>query len=142
MISDQDLTKLVCSLLGDVPGWLWWEDDDTPYPATSTGIFYGAIGTDPDRAIGVRVYGTTDYYEESLSSRRVQLRFRGRPHRVDDPDNLAQIAFLRLQGLSRVGGISGIRRDSGGGSPQADGNGRGQRTDNYTIILDNQEALQ
>lgn len=139
MIDDATLTKLICSLLGEVPGWLW-HTDDTPYPKTSTGIFYGAIQPDPDRAIGVRVYATTDNYEESLSSRRVQIRVRGRARSVDDADNLAQVAFLRLQGLSRVGGISGIRRDSM--SPLgADDNGREQRSENYTIILDNQEAL-
>lgn len=139
MIDDATLTKLICSLLGEIPGWIWSEAG-TPYPSASTGIFYGAIAADPDRAIGVRVYGTTDNYEESLSSRRVQLRFRGRRRSPDDADNLAQIAFLRLQGLSRVGGISGIRRDSM--SPLgADDNGREQRSENYTIILDNQEAL-
>lgn len=139
MIDDATLTKLICSLLGDVPGWEWWEHDD-PYPKTSTGIYYGRIGEDPDRAIGVRVYASSDNYEESLSSRRVQLRVRGKRGDADDADHLAQIAFLRLQGLSRVGGISGIRRDSM--SPLgADDNGREQRSENYTIILDNQEAL-
>lgn len=140
MISDSELTTLICSLLGDVPGW-HWRPNGPEYTAAETAIFYGAIQPDPDRAIGVRVYGTTDLYEESLSSRRVQVRYRGRRRDPDDADNLAQIGFLRLQGLSRVGGISGIRRDSM--SPLgADDNGREQRSENYTIILDNQEALQ
>lgn len=139
MIDDDALTKLVCSLLGDIPGWAW-RPDGPAYTSAETAIFYGRIGETPDRAVGARVYSTTDDPVEVLSSRRVQLRFRGRRHAPDGADNLAQIAFLRLQGLSRVGGISGIRRDSM--SPLgADDNDREQRSDNYTIILDNQEAL-
>ncbi len=137
-MDDAQLTRRICELLGRVPGWLWWEDSDEAYPLTSTGIFYGATQDKPDRAIGVRCYGSTD---EDVLSRRVQLRFRGRPHLVDDADVMAGVSFTVLQGLSRVGGISDIRRISSG-PLGTDSQGREERSDNYQIILDNPEVLQ
>lgn len=138
-MSDTDLTKLLCALLGDIPGWEWRETAP-PYAEGERAIHYGAIPEFPDVGIGVRVYSTSDNAVTGLASRRAQVRFRGRPGYVADADNMAQLAFLRLQRLSRVGGISDIRRDSM--TPLgADTNGREQRSDNYTITLDNQEAL-
>lgn len=137
-MNDSTLTRLVCSLLADLPGWEW-RPFGPDYQDDETAIFYGAIDATPDRAIGARVYSGTDDPVKVLSSRRMQLRFRGRPGRVDDADNMADLAFLRLQGVSRVGGISGIRRESMSPST-ADDTDRQQRTDNYTLILDNQEA--
>ncbi|MFK4760298.1 minor capsid protein [Microbacterium sp. ZW T5_45] len=137
-MSDAELTKLLCTLLGDIPGWTWRETAP-PYAAGERAIHYGAIPASPDVGIGVRVYSTSDNAVNGLASRRAQIRFRGRPGYVDDADNMAQLAFLRLQRLSRVGGISDIRRDSM--TPLgADKNDREQRSDNYTITLDNQEA--
>lgn len=137
-MNDSTLTRLVCSLLADLPGWEW-RPDGPAYQDEETAIFYGAIDATPDRAVGARVYAASDDSVKALSLRRMQLRFRGRPERVDDADNMADLALLRLQGLSRVGGISGIRRDSMSPST-ADDTDRQQRTDNYTLILDNQEA--
>lgn len=137
-MNDSTLTRLVCSLLADLPGWEW-RPDGPNYQDNETAVFYGAIDATPDRAVGARVYSASDDPVKALSSRRVQLRFRGRPGYVDDADNMADLAFLRLQGLSRVGGISGIRRESMSPST-ADDTDRQQRTDNYTLILDNQEA--
>ncbi|WP_454112831.1 minor capsid protein [Microbacterium maritypicum] len=137
-MNDSTLTRIVCSLLSDIPGWEW-RPDGPSYQDTETAIFYGAIDATPDRAVGARVYSATDDPVRSLSSRRMQLRLRGRKDAIDDADNLAHLAFLRLQGLSRVEGISGIRRESMSPST-ADDNGRQERTENYTIILDNQEA--
>ncbi len=137
-MNDATLTRIVCALLADIPGWEW-RPDGPSYREGETAIFYGAIDATPNRAIGARVYFTSDDPVRSLSSRRMQLRFRGSKDEVDDADNLAHLAFLRLQGLSRVEGISGIRRESMSPST-ADDNGRQQRTDNYTITLDNPEA--
>ena len=141
-MDDRTLTKLVCAELGRLPTWEWRDEgDETPVPVGAVMIFYGAIDSSPDKAVGVRVYGVTDIDLEHLRWRRVQLRVRGERGRPDGADVLADQAFLILQELSRVGGISGISRQSMAPSG-ADENRREERTDNYTIILDNREAHQ
>jgi hypothetical protein len=137
-VDDATLTRVLCSILGRVPTW-HWRPDGPAYARTETGIFYGAIDSTPDVAIGVRVYGSLDAPISHQYGRRAQLRFRGRKNRRDDADRMAGIAFNVLDGLSRVGGISGIHRFSFGPSA-TDDNGREERTDNYSIILDNPEA--
>lgn len=138
-MDDATLTTTICELLGALEGdWAWKED--SPYTSSEIGVFYGQIGDTPDRAVGVRVYATTDIPLEHLSWRRVQLRHRGARDRPDGADELASATFAALQGLSRVGGISGANRMSM--APLgADQNGREERTDNYIIILDNPEAF-
>lgn len=161
-MDDVKLTQLICFILGTIPGWDWSSADpgtvktisdeftdtyfdELPYslgdhvsdPADVV-IFYGALGASPDRAVGVRVYGTTD--EPDLRWRRVQIRFRGERGRPDGADALATPAFEALHGLSRLAGISGISRQSM--SPAgADDNRREERTENYLVLLDNDEAL-
>ncbi|WP_241985520.1 minor capsid protein [Cryobacterium sp. TMT1-21] len=138
-LDDATLTKLICSILGGIPSWDWNPDDpDHVYALGAVVIFYGALGTAPDKAAGVRVYGTTD--ERDLGWRRVQLRLRGEPGRPDGADVLAAPAFAALQGLSRLGGISSISRQSMAPAG-TDDNRREERTENYLIILDNLEAL-
>lgn len=140
-MDDAALTKLLCSILGELPGWEWQDsaDQEAPFPDDAVVVYYGAIGPKPDRAVGVRVYGATDEELEHLHWRRVQLRLRGEAGRPDGADALATQAFQALQGLSRVKGINGISRQSF--SPAgADLNRREERTENYLIILDNQEA--
>jgi hypothetical protein len=140
-LDDATLTKLICSILGEIPGWDWNLDDPGRVPAADdVVIFYGAIGTAPDRAVGVRVYASTDDLIEHYGTRRVQLRLRGERDRPDGADALAAPAFDALQGLSRRGGISGISRLSMAPAG-ADDNRREMRTENYLIILDNQESL-
>lgn len=137
-MNDVEITTRICSLLGRVPTWEW-RPTGPAYTATETAIFYGPIGATPDRAIGVRLYGADDNDIQHERTRRAQVRYRGRKGSPADADAMASIGFDVLQGLSRVGGISGIRRISmvplG-----ADENGRDERTDNYLIILDNPEA--
>lgn len=134
-MDDVTLTLHICRILARLPGWMFSEDG-TPYTAEHVAIFYGAIGPDPDRAIGVRVYAATD---EDISTRRVQLRIRGARHQRLSADRLADLAFTVLHGLSRVGGINDIRRISM--TPLgSDTNGREERTENYQIILDNPEV--
>jgi hypothetical protein len=130
-LDDATLTKLICFTLGEMPGWDWHDSDEDAdgdelhvYAPDAVVVFYGALGTEPDTAVGVRVYGTTD--ERDLSWRRVQLRIRGARGRPDE--------------LSRLGGISTISRQSMAPAG-ADGNRREERTENYLIILDNQESL-
>ena len=134
-MTDRDLTIALCELLAEELGWSWSLTE--PYPAGVVGLFYGSIGDTPDRAVGVRVYGGTD--RDELHERRVQLRFRGARGVVDGADKLAAIAFAVLDGLPRVGGLNGIRRESM--APLgADTNDRAERTDNYVVVLDNEEA--
>ncbi|TFD41752.1 hypothetical protein E3T37_03615 [Cryobacterium sp. TMT2-10] len=137
-MDDATLTKLICSILGNIPGWDWNPDGLGPVVPDPVTIFYGALGTTPDKAAGVRVYGSTD--ERDLGWRRVQLRLRGEPGRPDGADVLATPAFAALQGLSRRGGISSISRQSMAPAG-ADDNRREERTENYVVLLDNPEAL-
>lgn len=137
-MNDVTLTTLICSLLGRVPTWEWRPDGPT-YTDAETGIFYGPIDSSPDRAIGVRLYGANDNDIQHERSRRIQVRYRGEPGDVAGADRMASIGFAVLQGLSRVGGVSGISRMSMSPSV-ADENDREERTDNYRIILDNPEA--
>lgn len=137
-LDDVELTQEICTQLGGITGWEW-RPTGPAYTSAEVGVFYGAIGTSPDRAVGVRVYGSTDT-RDGPASRRVQVRFRGAPGNPAGADDLAGQAFPVLTGLSRVGGISGVSRLSM--APLgADSNRREERTDNYIITLDNQEAL-
>lgn len=137
-MDDATLTITVCELFALVPGWEW-RPDGPAFTEAETGIFYGAIGALPHRAIGVRVYAADDDDAQHTHARRLQLRWRGRPNDPADADRQADIGYLVLNGLSRVRGISDARRISmvplG-----ADDNGRQERTDNYRIIFDNPEA--
>ncbi|MFF2493252.1 minor capsid protein [Agromyces sp. NPDC058064] len=136
-LTDVELTKAIAAFLGEIDGWAW-RPDGPVYTDTEVGVDYGAIQADTNRRVGVRVYMTTD--EQHLAVRRIQLRSRGAPGDPTGADELADAAFARLQGLSRVGGISGVSRLSM--APLgADANRREERTDNYIITLDNQEAL-
>jgi hypothetical protein len=143
-LDDATLTKLICSLLGAIPGWDWHEpesdDDEYAYAENVVGIFYGALDPAPDTAVGVRVYGSTDDLLEHYGWRRVQLRHRGAKGQPGGADDLAALSLGALQGLSRTGGISGISRQSMAPAG-ADANRREERTDNYIITLDNLEAL-
>lgn len=139
-MDDAALTNLLCGLLSTIPGWSW-RPDGPAYNSTEVGIYYGAIGASPDQAVGVRVYTTLDNTAEHWAARRAQLKFRGGRGAPDGADKLAALAFERLQGLSRSGGISGISRASM--APLgADQNGREERSDNYEILLDNPEVTQ
>lgn len=138
-MDDSTLTQTICAILGRLPGWAW-RPNGPDYTEDEVGIFYGAIQPTPHRAVGVRVYSATDSADGTApDQRRVQLIIRGHPDRPDGADVLAGFAFLVLHGLSRVGGINGISRTSMG-PLGADDNGRQERSDNYSITLDNPEA--
>jgi hypothetical protein len=140
-LDDATLTKLICSTLGAIPGWDWGgEDPEHEYAPDNVAVFYGALGATPDQAVGVRVYGATDNRIEHLSWRRVQVRHRGAAGRPDGADVLAGQSFETLQGLSHLGGISDISRQSMAPAG-ADTNRREERTENYLIILDNLESI-
>ncbi|MFA5898151.1 MAG: minor capsid protein [Hyphomicrobium sp.] len=135
-MDDAALTIKVCEVLGSLPGWQWSET--TPYVASKVAVFYGAILAEPDRAVGVRVYGISDV--GAIKQRRVQIRTRGRPRDLRGADDLATIHAAVLVGAGRLPGISGIKHISM--APLgADSSGRQERTDNYIITLDNAEAF-
>jgi hypothetical protein len=143
-LNDVELTKLVCALLGEIPGWDWHDsDEDLPdaepyvYARDVVGVFYGPISDTPDKAAGVTVYGSTD--ERHLSWRRVQIRLRGDRGRPNGADALSAPSFELLQGLT-IPGIADISRLSMAPAG-VDQNRRNERTENYIIILDNQETL-
>lgn len=138
-MDDVELTRELCRLLAVIPGWEYQDDPAVAFTPGSVAVFRGPLAAAPDRAVGVRVYGGTDDRVSGLKTRRAQLRIRGGRAQPNGADELASAALAALQGLSRVGGISDIRRFSFGPAG-ADGNGREERTDNYTIILDNPEA--
>lgn len=135
----QQLVATVATILADAHTDWAWQPDGPAYTASQVGIFYGAIGADPDRAIGITPYVTQDDHVTTLAIRRVQLRFRGAPRNPNGADALADAAFHTLQGLARVAGLNLVTRESS--APLgADANDRQERTDNYQIILDNPEA--
>ena len=136
-MDDAQLTTVLCGMLGEVPGWHW--SPTTVAPSGVVGIFYGAIPESPDRAIGVRVYGGTDDPLVYSPQRRAQLWIRGARNDPDDADRLAGLAFTLLQGRCRSRGVSWIERQTFG-PLGADTNGREERSENYTVFLDNPEV--
>ena len=116
-----------------------WQPAGPAYTAAEVGIFYGPVGATPNRAIGVTIYTQTDDVETGRADRYAQLRFRGNPGAPNGADILADEAFVALQGVYHTSGIARITRTST--APLgADGNGRQERTDNYQLILDNDEV--
>lgn len=136
-MDDAALTIALCEMLGEVPGWHW--STTIAPPASTVGIFYGDIPDSPDRAIGVRVYGGTDDPLVYQPVRYAQLRIRGARGDKDDADRIAGFAFALLQGRSRVRGLSWMQRGTFG-PLGADKNGREERSENYTVQLDNPEV--
>lgn len=137
-MDDVALTKVVCEVLATRNGWAW-RPAGPGYTADEVGVFYGPLGTSPDRAVGVALYTADDDVRTGLAARRVQVRHRGARGRPDGADELASLTFTALQGLARVAGIALASRVLVA-HLGADENGRQERADSYQIILDNPEA--
>lgn len=137
-MDDRALTLRLIDILARLPGWQGPRRQD--HAGATVALFYGAIDTDPDQAVGVRVYADPTGGTDQRTVRRAQLRIRGSKHEPDSADHLAGIALAVLHGLSRQDGINSIIRQSFSPSG-ADANGREERTENYLIILDNLEAF-
>ncbi|MEV8023662.1 minor capsid protein [Microbacterium sp. NPDC080220] len=135
---DTELTRLVCRWVATVTGGAWHELG-VEYTRDGLSVVYGSIDETSDRIIGVQLYLWTDIDTQYLHWRRVQLRIRGSRDDLLDADAIASRIFAARHTLSREGGISGVSRASVA-LLGADDNGRMERTDNYTIILDNQES--
>lgn len=136
-MTDAELTRVVCRLLALRCGWAWIPGGINPTAAVR--LFYGLIGTSPNRAVGVSVYGGADELENGLKTRRVQLMHRGEQNAPDGADALADASFAALQRLSRVEGLNTVFRLSFA-RLGPDATGRHERADNYQIIIDNPEA--
>jgi len=130
------LTTAVCALL-DAAGVGEWRPAGPAYTAAETGIFYGALGALPDKAIGVTCYTATDDIVTGLATRRVQVRCRGARNVPNGADLIADAVFAAIHGLYRTSGFARITREFP--APLgADGNSRQERTDNYLLVLDNE----
>lgn len=106
------------------------------YQSTDVAIVFGELPTQPDRAISLTLYGSSDEPVQNLSSVRVQLMMRGTPNASLDVGSLATSAFSQLQGLSYMdfgsAHVLQVRRVSA--VPLGlDGNKRSMRADNYVI---------
>lgn len=137
--TDPAIARTICEVLGAVPGWDFSEEFGHVFTDDVVPVWRGRIGDTPDRGVGVRLYDGGDDPINDERFRLVQLRFRGRRGDPDVADELASTALPVMEAVSRVGGISGIRRNSFG-PLGADNNGREERTDDYIIILDTPEA--
>lgn len=136
-MKDSELKTRLCEILGSIAGFEW--STTAAYGTDSVGVWFGRIGDVPDRAVGVRLYGGSD--DDDLKARKAQIWVRGARGERDSADDIADAVFTRFNNLSREGGVLGIRRESMS-DQGADDNDRDQRSENYTIILDNEEALQ
>lgn len=127
----------ICQALADA-GVGAWRPSGPAYTSAEVGIFYGAIGASPDRAIGVARYMRDDFVpgdRYATTTLRVQVRVRGPKGVVAGADDLADAVDAALQGLSRVGGLNYIERQSL--APLGpDGNGRQELTLNYLVCLE------
>lgn len=138
-MDDDVLVTRVIETLADRCGWAW-RPSGPAYTAAETGLYYGPIGTTPDRAVGVTLYATDDDLlldgsRYSAAVRRVQIRFRGAKGDPTSADQLASAAFRALQGLSRVAGLNHAQRILT--APLGvDGNARTERADSYIVIPD------
>lgn len=138
-MDDATLTKSICAALGTVPGWNWSEDEDAEYPASEVGIHYGPIAEQPDRGIGVRLYAVPSDDENTARTRRIQCRIRGARRVRDDADLIASTLRAVLPHMRPPAGVALISYFSTG-DLGSDNNQREQRTENFTVILDNQES--
>jgi hypothetical protein len=132
-MDDVALVMTLCTWL-DAAGVGAWRPDGPAYAGDEVGVFYGALDTGPDRAVGVTVYATDDDVALGTALRWVQVRYRGAPGRPDGADVLAAAGFRALHGVHHRDGIARARRVSSA-HLGADDSGRLERTDNYEITL-------
>ncbi len=136
-MDDDVLVTRVIEVLAARCGWLWDPDGTRyagTYPPGSTALFYGAVGTAPDQAVGVGFYNAADDYA-GHAERWVQLHFRGARGDAAGADRLASAGFKALNKLSRVAGLNHAERTLVA-LLGADGNARQQRADSYLVIPD------
>lgn len=136
-MEDSLLVGRAAALLAAGTGWAWRPEPGSIYAANEVGVWYGQVGTEPDRACGLTLYSATDVDVRNglPGPRRLQLWFRGERGLRAGADELADVAFTFLHGRSVPGLFQLIKRVSS--VPLgADGVGRQQRSDNYEFQPD------
>jgi hypothetical protein len=137
-LTDPDLIQAIAQIVAD-SGVGVWRPTGPVYTTTETGIYYGPVGAQTPRGVGLTRYGRTDYApgdRHAVKTRRVQVRVRGLPNNPGDADDLAQAVDDALQGLTRTAGINLVDRQSGPAPLGTDGNGRSELSLNYLVILE------
>lgn len=136
-MDDETIVTTTCALLGAAGVGTWNPTPGTVYPPTSVGIYYGAIGSDTERGIGVTLYfaDVDDFANGLQGNRRLQVRFRGAKGDPKGADTLAQATYDTLNGLARASGVLLFRRVLMA-QLGTDGNGRRERADSYELLLD------
>ena len=126
MLSDEALSRLLA-------GWLEAAGIGTQTPTPGFPVIAAKrLPASPDEGIAITVYLAED--DLMVATRRVQFWFRGKPRDPFGPDRLAQDVYQVMRGRHHDGQVSRIWRDSIA-VLGIDGNGRDERSDNYTIIL-------
>lgn len=118
-------------------------DTDSYFTKDDVAIVIGSMPTDPDKVICLGAYGGTESSEVSWDSPMVQVRTRGNPQDDLGPDDLADAVRFVLHQARYVpagaGSLSSITRSSwvplGEDSSQ-----RGERSDNYRVLMSNRTA--
>jgi hypothetical protein len=107
------------------------------YTAAETAIFYGPIGTTPDRAIGITRYGGSPdaTYDGDPGPRLIQVRVRGLPGNPVSADDLADAVDAVLRRMTRTAGLSSAWA-SGPLPLGADGSRRTELSLNYAVTLE------
>jgi hypothetical protein len=137
MMRDSAVVVTLAEQLAARTGWSW--NPAAPYAPSDIGIFYGAVGSSPDTAVGITLYTGDDSVITGLAIRRVQFLFRGPRGDRAGADDMADEAFTALQGMVRIGGLSLVSRVLVA-NLGTDENTRQERADSYQIIIDNPEA--
>jgi hypothetical protein len=97
-------------------------------------IFYGPLGSTPDRAVGFTRYGGTGFLsnDDERGPRLVQARVRGNPGDPKSADDLADLVDAVFARMPRTQGLSS-EWASGPLPLGADGNRRTELTLNYLV---------
>jgi hypothetical protein len=108
------------------------------YLADETALVFGPVPTDPDRAVGLTFYGSTDHPSEPEAVYRVQAWCRGVPGDSLDANEVADAVFRALHGRESLSwhGVFVVQVLRISSVPVgADAAGRSQRADNYEVTV-------
>lgn len=113
-----------------------YRTDGSVYAEGETGLFYGTVGSEPHRAVGLRRYDGSDAGQrrDAVKFRRVQAWCRAETE--GDLDDLAAAVHDALTSLSRHAGINNVGHLSGPAPLGTDATGRPELSLNYTVTLE------
>lgn len=132
-MKDSELIVTLASILATRAVGVW-RPSGPAYNATEVGIWYGPIGTAPDRAIGLTRYGGTGLLtnDDVRGPRLVQVRVRGLPGNPASADDLADAVDAVFGRMPLTQGLSS-EWASGPLPLGADGSRRTELTLNYLV---------